>query len=71
MFSSNKPIGFDKIQGYEDIKNIVKRALDSEQLQPIIYWSISKREDTLFIGNTRVPNSCLTTGDTKQTSLLS
>ena len=29
LFSSNKQTGFDNIQGYDDIKNIVRGALDS------------------------------------------
>jgi hypothetical protein len=29
LSSSNKPSGFDKIDVYEDIKDIVMRALDS------------------------------------------
>src|SRR5215469_859587 len=31
LFSNNKQTGFDNIQGYDDIKNIVRRTLDSDE----------------------------------------
>jgi hypothetical protein len=37
LFSINKPTGFDKIEGYEDIKDIVIRALDSEENHNLLF----------------------------------
>jgi hypothetical protein len=37
LFSSNKPTGFDKIEGYGDIKDIVIRVLDSEDSYNLLF----------------------------------
>jgi hypothetical protein len=49
LFSSNKPTGFDKIEGYEDIKDIVIRALDSEDNYSLLFIGPPASSKTLFL----------------------
>jgi Holliday junction DNA helicase RuvB len=49
LFSSNKPTGFDKIEGYEDIKDIVMRALDSEDNYNLLFTGPPASAKTLFL----------------------
>jgi hypothetical protein len=49
LFSSNKQIGFDKIEGYEDIKDIVIRALDSEDNYNLLFTGPPACAKTLFL----------------------
>jgi hypothetical protein len=44
LFSINKPTGFDKIEGYEDIKDIVIRALDSEDNYNLLFIGLRRTE---------------------------
>jgi hypothetical protein len=44
LFSINKPTGFDKIEGYEDIKDIVIRALDSEDNYNLLFIGLRRAE---------------------------
>ncbi len=48
LFSSNKPT-FDKIEGYEDIKDIVIRALESEESFNLLLWGEPASSKTLFL----------------------
>ena len=48
LFSSNKPT-FDKIEGYEDIKDIVLRALESEESFNLLLWGEPASSKTLFL----------------------
>ena len=48
LFSSNKPT-FDKIEGYEDIKDIVLRALESEESFNLLLWGEPASSNTLFL----------------------
>jgi hypothetical protein len=48
-FSNNKPTGFDKIEGYEDIKDIVIRALDSEDSYNLLFTGPPASSKTLFL----------------------
>ena len=49
LFSSNKQIDFDSIQGYDDIKNIVRRALDSEDNYNLLFTGPPASAKTLFL----------------------
>jgi hypothetical protein len=49
VFSSNKRTGFDKIEGYEDIKDIVMRALDSEENYNLLFVGPPASAKTLFL----------------------
>jgi holliday junction DNA helicase RuvB len=49
LFSSNKPTVFDKIEGYEDIKDIVMRALDSEDNYNLLFTGPPASAKTLFL----------------------
>jgi replication-associated recombination protein RarA len=49
LFSSYKPTGFDKIEGYEDIKDIVIRALDSEDSYNLLFVGDPSSSKTLFL----------------------
>src|SRR5215831_21173694 len=49
LVSSNKPTGFDKIEGYEDIKDIVMRALDSEDNYNLLFIGPPASAKTLFL----------------------
>ena len=49
LFSSNKQTGFDNIQGYDDIKNIVRRALDSEDNYNLLFTGPPASAKTLFL----------------------
>jgi Holliday junction DNA helicase RuvB len=49
LFSSNKETGFDNIQGYDDIKNIVRRALDSEDNYNLLFTGPPASAKTLFL----------------------
>jgi len=49
LFSSNKQTGFDNIQGYGDIKDIVKRALDSEDNYNLLFIGLPASAKTLFL----------------------
>jgi holliday junction DNA helicase RuvB len=49
LFNSNKPTGFDKIEGYEDIKDIVMRALDSEDNYNLLFTGPPASAKTLFL----------------------
>jgi DNA polymerase III delta prime subunit len=48
LFSSNEP-GLDKIKGYEDIKDIVRRALDSEENYNLLFSGPPASAKTLFL----------------------
>jgi replication-associated recombination protein RarA len=48
-FSNNKPTGIDKIEGYEDIKDIVIRALDSEDSYNLLFTGPPASSKTLFL----------------------
>src|SRR5215472_641298 len=49
LFSSNKQTGFDNIQGYDDIKDIVRRALDSEDNYNLLFTGPPASAKTLFL----------------------
>ena len=49
LFSSNKQTGFDNIQGYDDIKNIVRRALDYEDNYNLLFIGPPASSKTLFL----------------------
>jgi hypothetical protein len=49
LFGSNKPTSFDKIEGYEDIKDIVIRALDSEDNYNLLFIGPPASSKTLFL----------------------
>jgi replication-associated recombination protein RarA len=49
LFSSNKPTGFDKIEGYQDIKDIVIRALYSEDSYNRLFVGAPSSSKTLFL----------------------
>jgi hypothetical protein len=49
LFSSNKPKGFDKIEGYQDIKDIVTRVLDSEDSYNLLFVGAPSSSKTLFL----------------------
>jgi replication-associated recombination protein RarA len=49
LFSSNKPTGFHKIEGYEDIKDIVIRVLDSENNYNLLFVGPTASSKTLFL----------------------
>ncbi len=49
LFSNNRPKGFDKIEGYEDIKDIVMRALDSEDNYNLLFSGPPASAKTLFL----------------------
>jgi DNA polymerase III delta prime subunit len=48
LFSSNEP-GLDKINGYEDTKDIVRRALDSEENYNLLFSGPPASAKTLFL----------------------
>ena len=45
----NKPTGIAKIQGYEDIKDLVMRALDSDENYNILFVGTPASSKTLFL----------------------
>ena len=47
--SSSAYDGFAKIQGYEDIKDIVRRALDSDENYNLLFVGASASSKTLFL----------------------
>jgi DNA polymerase III delta prime subunit len=51
LFNFNKPslVGFAKIQGYEDIKDIVRRALDSDENYNLLFIGLPASSKTLFL----------------------
>jgi replication-associated recombination protein RarA len=49
LFSSNKPTGLDKIEGYQDIKDIVIRVLDSEDSYNLLFVGAPSSSKTLFL----------------------
>ncbi|MGC2574016.1 MAG: hypothetical protein WA364_21080 [Candidatus Nitrosopolaris sp.] len=49
MFSNNKQTGFDNIQGYDDIKNILRRALDPEDNYNLLFTGPPASAKTLFL----------------------
>jgi len=49
LFSSNKQTGFDNIQGYDDIKNIVRRVLDSQNNYNLLFTGSPASAKTLFL----------------------
>ena len=49
LFSSNKQTGFGNIQGYDDIKNIVRRALDSDDNYNLLFTGPPASAKTLFL----------------------
>ena len=49
LFSSNKSTGFDKIEGYEDIKEFVIRTLDSEDNYNLLFTGSPASAKTLFL----------------------
>jgi replication-associated recombination protein RarA len=49
LFNSNKPTGFDKIEGYKDIKDIVIRALDAEENYNLLFIGPPASSKTLFL----------------------
>ncbi len=48
LFGSNNPT-FDEIEGYEDIKDIVLRALESEESFNLLLWGEPASSKTLFL----------------------
>jgi hypothetical protein len=44
-----KEIGFENIQGYDDIKDIVKRALDAEDNYNLLFVGPPASAKTLFL----------------------
>jgi hypothetical protein len=44
-----KEIGFENIQGYDDIKNIVKHALDAEDNYNLLFVGSPASAKTLFL----------------------
>ncbi|MGC2573548.1 MAG: hypothetical protein WA364_18700 [Candidatus Nitrosopolaris sp.] len=49
LFSISKLTGFDKIEGYEDIKDIVIRALDYEDNYNLLFIGAPASAKTLFL----------------------
>jgi replication-associated recombination protein RarA len=49
LFSSNKPTGFDSISGYEDIKQLICRALHSDDSINILFWGEPASSKTMFL----------------------
>jgi hypothetical protein len=49
-----KDIGFDNIQGYDDIKNIVRRALSSEENYNLLLCGPPASEDSILTWNIRM-----------------
>src|SRR5262249_37911140 len=49
MFSSSKQTGFDNLQGYDDIKHIVRRALDTEDNYNLLFIGPPASAKTLFL----------------------
>jgi predicted ATPase with chaperone activity len=49
LFSSNKQTGFDNIQGYDDVKNILRRALASEDNYNLLFTGPPASAKTLFL----------------------
>ena len=49
MFSSDRQTGVDNIQGYDDIKNIVRRALDSDEIYNLLLCGPPAIAKTLFL----------------------
>src|SRR5262249_7646822 len=49
LISGNKQTGFDSIQGYDDIKNIVRRALDSDENYNPLLCGPPASAKTLFL----------------------
>src|SRR5215471_3200108 len=49
LFSINKQKGFDNILGYDDIKNIVRRALDSDENYNLLFCGPPASSKTLFL----------------------
>jgi replication-associated recombination protein RarA len=49
LFSRNEPTGLDKIEGYDDIKDIVIRALDAEENYNLLFIGPPASSKTLFI----------------------
>ena len=49
LFSNNKSTDFDKIEGYEDVKNIVMRALDSGDDYNLLFIGPPATAKTLFL----------------------
>jgi replication-associated recombination protein RarA len=49
LFSSDKPTGLDKIEGYQDIKDIVTRVLDSEDSYNLLFVGAPSSSKTLFL----------------------
>ena len=45
----DKPSGSDKIDGYDDIKNIIMRALDSEDNYNLLFTGPPATAKTLFL----------------------
>jgi holliday junction DNA helicase RuvB len=45
----NKSTGFDKIEGYDDIKDIVRRALDAEDNYNLLFIGPPGSAKTLFL----------------------
>jgi len=45
----NEPTGFAKIQGYEDIKDIVRRASDSDENYNLLFVGPPASSKTLFL----------------------
>jgi hypothetical protein len=49
LFKSFSADGFAKIQGYEDIKDIVRRALDSDENYNLLFVGTPASSKTLFL----------------------
>ena len=49
LFHNQKSTAFDNIQGYDDIKEIVRRALDSEDSYNLLFVGPTASAKTLFL----------------------
>ena len=49
LFKSSTAAGFAKIQGYEDIKDIVRRVLDSDEIYNLLFVGTPASSKTLFL----------------------
>jgi len=52
LFKSSTSAGFAKIQGYEDIKDIVRRVLDSDENYNLLFVGTTASSKTLFLQGT-------------------
>jgi hypothetical protein len=59
LFSHNRSEGFEKIEGYSDVKEIVKRALDSEENYNLLFVGPPASSKTVSSGDIRMQKRCL------------